>query len=179
MATISIPSLQDVTPSNQQKLKGLQKQIGFIPNLYAVSSLSESALDTILALNGSRSSLDLKARELINLVVSQVNGCEYCLAAHTGVASRAGFGEDQILEIRRGRASFDSKLDALAKLVQDMVQKRGHADPALVRAFLDAGWNEGNLVDAIVVVGSKTIANYLHGTTQVPIDFPPAPALAV
>lgn len=33
------------------------------------------------------------------------------------------------------------------------------------------------MVDAIVVIGDKTVTNYLHGTTKVPVDFPPAPAL--
>ena len=79
--------------------------------------------------------------------------------------------------LARGRARFDAKLDALAKLVKNIATERGHADPAHVQAFFDAGWTEGNLVDAIVVIGDKTVTNYLHGTTKVPLDFPPAPAL--
>lgn len=35
-----------------------------------------------------------------------------------------------------------------------------------------------SLVDAIVAIGDKTVTNYLHGTTQVPVDFPAAPALS-
>jgi alkylhydroperoxidase family enzyme len=88
-----------------------------------------------------------------------------------------GFTPEQILEIRRGRASFDARLDALARLVRSIATERGHADPALVQAFFDAGWTEGNLVDAIVVIGDKTVTNYLHGATKVPVDFPAAPAL--
>jgi len=34
-----------------------------------------------------------------------------------------------------------------------------------------------NLVDAIVTIGDKTVSNYLHSTTEVPVDFPAAPAL--
>jgi len=30
---------------------------------------------------------------------------------------------------------------------------------------------------AIVIMGDKTVSNYLHGVTQVPVDFPPAPKL--
>jgi hypothetical protein len=48
-----------------------------------------------------------------------------------------------------------------------------------VQAFFDAGWTQENLVDVIVVIGDKTVTNYLHGTTQVPVDFPAAPRLAV
>ena len=84
---------------------------------------------------------------------------------------------EQIIDIRRGGASFDARLDALAKLARNITLERGHADPALVQAFFAAGWTEANLVDAIVIIGDKITSNFLHGTTQIPIDFPPAPAL--
>jgi AhpD family alkylhydroperoxidase len=148
-----------------------------VPNLYATFAHSEHALGNYLALQSGKSSLSAKARELINLVVSQVNACEYCLAAHTAIGKMTGYTDAQMLEIRRGRASFDARLDALARLVRNIASERGHADPALVQAFFDAGWTEGNLVDAIVVIGDKTVTNYLHGTTKVPVDFPPAPPL--
>ena len=122
---------------------------------------------------------DPKAREVINLVVSQVNDCGYCLAAHTALGKMVGFKPNQILEIRRGSASFDPRLDALAKLVRNITLERGHPDPSVVQAFLAAGWIEGNLVDALVVVGDKMISNFLHGATQVPVDFPEAPPLNV
>ena len=128
-------------------------------------------------MQNAKSWINGKAREVVNLVVSQVNGCEYCLAAHTVIGGMVGFTPEQILEIRRGGASFDAKLDALAKLVKNIASERGHADPARVQAFFDAGWTQENLVDVIVVIGDKTVTNYLHGTTQVPVDFPPAPAL--
>ena len=39
-------------------------------------------------------------------------------------------------------------------------------------------WVAVNLVmDVIVTIGDKTVTNLLHGTTQVPVDFPAAPAL--
>ena len=59
------------------------------------------------------------------------------------------------MEIRKGTATFDERLDALAKLVKNITFERGHANPALVQAFFKAGWTEANLVDAIVVIGDK------------------------
>jgi alkylhydroperoxidase family enzyme len=94
------------------------------------------------------------------------------------IGGMVGFTPEQVLEIRAGRASFDGKLDALARLVRNIAENRGHADPELVDRFLAAGWTKENLVDAIVVIGDKTVTNYLHATTRVPVDFPAAPALA-
>jgi uncharacterized peroxidase-related enzyme len=177
MKTIQVPTRDQVSPANQAHFDTLKKGLGMVPNLYATLAHSEHALGNYLAFQNGKSSLSAKAREVINLVVSQVNACQYCLAAHTAIGGMVGFTPGQILEIRRGRASFDARLDALAQLVRSIATERGHADPAQVQAFFDAGWTEGNLVDAIVVIGDKTVTNYLHATTRVPVDFPPAPAL--
>lgn len=175
--TINVPTRDEVSAANQAIFDNLKKQLGFVPNLFATFAHSANALSSYMALQSAKSSLNAKARELINLVVSQANHCAYCLAAHTAIGKMNGFSDEQILEIRSGRASFDARLDALARLVRDITVERGHADPARVQAFFEAGWTKENLVDAIVVIGDKTISNYLHGTTQVPVDFPAAPAL--
>jgi len=177
MKTIQVPTRNQVSPANQAIFDKLQKALGFVPNLYATFALSEHALGTYLAFQNAKSSITGRAREVINLVVSQVNGCEYCLAAHTALGAMVGFSPEQILEIRRGGASFDPKLDALAQLVKQVALERGHADPALVDAFFAAGWTQENLVDTLVVIGDKVVSNYLHSTTQIPVDFPAAPAL--
>ncbi len=177
MNPIHVPTRDEVSPANQALFDSLQKGLGMVPNLYATLAHSEHALASYLALQNAKSSIVGKAREVVNLVVSQVNDCEYCLAAHTAIGSMVGFTDAQIIEIRRGGASFDAKLDALARLVKNIASERGHADPARVQAFFDAGWTRENLVDVIVVIGDKTVTNYLHGTTRVPVDFPAAPAL--
>lgn len=177
MTTFAVPTRDDVSPANQATFDALQSKLGFVPNLYATLGYSDNALGSYLALQNAKSSVTGKAREVVNLVVSQVNECEYCLAAHTAIGGMVGFNADQILEIRRGSASFDPKLDALAKLVHSITVNRGAADQNLVDAFFAAGWTKENLVDVIVTIGDKIITNYLHRTTEVPVDFPAAPAL--
>lgn len=178
MTSFNVPTRDDVSPANQALFDSLKKGLGMVPNLYATMAYSEHALASYLALQNAKSSITGKAREVVNLVVSQVNSCAYCLAAHTMIGGMVGFTPAQILEIRSGRASFDPKLDALAVLVKDIATRRGQADEALLQAFFDAGWTRENLVDTIVGIGDKITSNYLHSTTKVPVDFPAAPPLA-
>lgn len=178
MTVINVPTRDEVSPANQALFDTLKKNLGTVPNLYATLAHSEHALGSYLTLQSAKSSVTGKAREVINLVVSQVNECEYCLAAHTVIGKMHGFTDAQVLEIRSGKASFDAKLDALARLVKSIVTERGKADPALVDAFFAAGWTKENLVDTIVTIGDKTVTNYLHAVTKVPVDFPAAPKLA-
>ncbi len=177
MTTINVPTREEVSPGNQAIFDKLKKGLGMVPNLYATFAHSETALATYLALQNAKSSVSGQAREVVNLVVSQVNACQYCLAAHTMLGKMNGFTDAQVMEIRHGRASFDPKLDTLARLTQGVAQSRGHVDQALVDAFFAAGWTQENLVDAIVIMGDKTVSNYLHSTTKIPVDFPAAPML--
>jgi uncharacterized peroxidase-related enzyme len=178
MTIINVPTREEVSATNQAIFDNLKSAIGMVPNLYATFAHSETALANYLTFQNAKSSVSGKAREVVNLVVSQVNECRYCLAAHTMLSKMAGFTDEQILEIRRGRASFDTKFDALARLAKGITESRGHVDQTLVAAFFAAGWTKENLVDAIVIIGDKTVSNYLHSTTQVPVDFPAAPELA-
>ena len=177
MANIQVPTRDQVSPTNQAIFDNLQKGLGFVPNLYATYAYSDTALQDYLALQNRKSSLRAKEREVINLVVSQVNECDYCLAAHTALGKMNGFTDEQILELRTGQASFDTKLDALARFVQDITLNRSHPSPGLVDNFLAAGYTEENLVDTLLVIGDKIVSNFIHGATQVPVDFPAAPAL--
>jgi len=51
-------------------------------------------------------------------------------------------------------------------------------DQDLLDAFFAAGWTKENLVDTIIAIGDKTVTNYLHSSTKIPVDFPAAPPLA-
>ena len=177
MHAFKVPSRDEVSADNQAIFDNLKKMLSFVPNLYATFAHSATALGTYLTLQNAKSSLNARQREVINLVVSQVNDCEYCLAAHTAVGKMVGFTDAQILEIRTGSATFDPKLDALARFVREVTEARGHVPAASTEAFLEGGWTQGNLDDVMMVVGDKIISNYLHGVTKVPVDFPAAPRL--
>lgn len=177
MATFNVPTKDQVNELNQGIFDNLEKQLGFVPNLYATYALSNNALNNYLTLAGSKTSLNNKEKEVVNLAVSEVNQCNYCLSAHTAIAKMNGFNDDQILELRGGRSTVNDKYNALAALAQNITQNRGRADQDKVDGFLNAGYTQENLIDTIVLVGDKTISNYLHNTTQVPVDFPVAQPL--
>ena len=168
----TVPAKEDVTPANQVIFDKLQKGVGFVPNLSAFFAKSETALGDYLAFQNRKSTLSNKEKEVVNLVTSQINGCRYCQSAHTFLGKLHGFSDEQILELRKGAASFNPKLDALAKFTASIVNNKGHVADDIKEDFFAAGYTEANLVDLIIVVGDKIISNYLHNLTHLPIDFP-------
>lgn len=179
MSTFNVPTRDQVSENNQAIFDNLNKALGFVPNLYATYANSDTALENYLNFANAKTSLSAKEKEVVNLAVSQVNECIYCLSAHTAIGKMNGFSEDQILELRAGEASFDNKLDALAKLAKNITENRGRTDADVLENFFNAGYTKGNLIDAISLVGDKTISNYIHSTTQIPVDFPEAQPLEV
>ncbi|WP_343692905.1 carboxymuconolactone decarboxylase family protein [Chitinophaga sp.] len=177
MKTFPIPTREQVSPANQAIFDNLKGMVGFVPNLYAIFAHSENALGNYLSFQNGKSSIRAKEREVINLVVSQVNNCSYCLSAHTQFAKMNGFTDEQILAIRRADIDFDPKLAALAKLVKATTENRGQVTTDVLEAFFAAGYTAANLIDTVLVIGDKIITNYLHALTEVPVDWPLAPAL--
>ena len=176
--TFTVPTRDEVSANNQAIFDSLHKMIGFVPNLYAYFAKSETALGDYVAFQNRKSTLRAKEREVVNLVTSQINGCRYCQSAHTAIGKMNGFSEEEILEIRTGAASFDTKLDALAKFTASVVENRGRATIESREAFFNAGYTEANLVDVVIVVGDKIISNYIHNLTGFEIDFPLAQEIA-
>ena len=177
MSTFSVPTREEVSENNQAIFDNLKKALGFVPNLYATYANSDTALENYLNFANAKTSLSAKEKEVVNLAVSQVNDCIYCLSAHTAIGKMNGFNDEQILELRAGKASFDAKLNALAQLAKNVTENRGRTDEKVLENYFAAGYTKANLIDTISLVGDKTISNYIHSTTQVPVDFPVAPLL--
>ncbi len=176
MKKFTVPKRAEVAPANQAIFDNLNKALGFVPNLYAAIAHSDNGLARYLAYQNAKTTLSNKEKEAVNLVVSQANGCVYCQSAHTVIGKMNGFTDEQLIDIRKGKAS-DVKLNALVQLAESITKNRGKADAFLVSNFFAQGYTDENLVDMILQISDKTAMNYLHNLTKIPVDFPLAPSL--
>lgn len=177
MATLQAKTRNEVSANNQAIFDQLKSKLGMVPNLYATFANSENALANYLALSSAKSSLSTKEKEIVNLAVSQANGCNYCLAVHSLLIQQNGISKEQALDIRLNEVNWDIRIKELTNVSHELVATKGHLSPASREAFFQAGFTAENLVDLIVQVGDKTITNYLYATADITIDFPAAPAL--
>lgn len=179
MSKFNVPSKSEVSENNKAIFDKLESGLGFVPNLYAYYAKNETALGDYLALQNRKSTLSKKEREVVNLVVSEINGCNYCLSAHTVIGKMNGFSPEQIEEIRGGAAAFDEKLEALAKFTVEVTSNKGKVSEEIKNAFFDAGYTEANLIDVVINIGDKVISNYIHNIAGFAIDFPIAQPLKI
>lgn len=138
---------------------------------------SDTALGNYLAFQNAKTTFNNKEKQAINLIVSQVNECAYCQAAHTVLGKMNGFTEEQTIEIRKGSTAFDAKLNALVVLAKEVTIKKGFVDGASLENFFNAGYTKGQAVELVMLVAEKIAMNYLHAVTKVAIDFPAAKAI--
>lgn len=173
MKTIVVPAKEQVSAEAQVIFEQIQKKLGKVPNLYATIGYSADALKAFLGFDASftHTAFTEKEKEAINLIVSEVNNCNYCLAAHTMLATMKGYSKEDTLEFRRGNAT-DAKLDTAVKLAKSIAENKGNADARLKENFFNAGYDEKALIDLIGLITVRSFTNYVYATTRVPIDFP-------
>lgn len=173
MKTINVPTREQVSPQAQVIFDAIAKKLGKVPNLYATIGYSAEALKAMLDFEETLNHgvFSAKEREAVYLVVSQVNSCDYCLAAHTILAGMRGFTKDEILNCRRGQAA-DPKLYAVLQLAKAIAENKGIVNAAVKDAFFDAGFNEAALIELSALVTLRTFTNYVYALTEIPVDFP-------
>jgi len=173
MKTITVPSRDQVSPESQLLFDVYQKRVGKVPNLYATMGYSQFALKAFMnleeTLNGG--AFDPKEREAIALVVSEVNGCAYCLAGHTMLAIKRGLTKEETLDIRRGEVK-DAKLNAVVQLAKAITETKGNPAEEYLTKFYEAGFDEGAVMDLIGLVMVRLYTNYVFALTNIPVDFP-------
>jgi AhpD family alkylhydroperoxidase len=105
-ARVAPTTLETAPQASQPILAQLKQALGMVPNLYATVGHSAAALGALLAWDkaiAGANNLTKREIELVNLRVSELNGCGYCLAAHSAMGKMAGLSPDEVEQARRGQ----------------------------------------------------------------------------
>ena len=173
-------SITDAPAASQPLLEAVKKQLGVVPNLFRVVSNSPAALEGYLGLSGAlaKGTLPAATRERIALAVAEINGCTYCLSAHSYLGKNlAKLDEAEIMANRHGRSN-DPKADAAVHFAATVTKARGHVEDADLRAVKVAGYDDAQIVEIVLHVALNTWTNYINEVAQTVVDFPVAKALA-
>ena len=178
MSQIKVPTREQVNSESQAIFDQIEKSMGKVPNLYATIGYSSHALKAFLGFGEhlNKGVFTPVEREAISLAVSEVNQCDYCLAAHTMLAGLKNISKEETLNIRRGNVS-DPKLNVIIRLAKSIAENKGKADADKLQKFLDAGFDNAAVMELIGLVIATSFTNYAYALTDVPIDFPLADRL--
>src|SRR6202000_1506403 len=173
MPRIVIPTRDEAHPDAQPVLDAAHKLLGFVPNLHRLMSLNPPALLGWAQLQGQLGkTLDAKTRDAIALAVSEVDGCEYCLAAHSYIAGNfAKMSPEEIALNRQGKSS-DPKRGAAADFARKLIEARGKVADEDLAAVRAAGFSDGDVVAMIALSAQFLFTNFMNNVADTDIDFP-------
>jgi uncharacterized peroxidase-related enzyme len=175
MSLIPTPATIEAAPAaSRPLLEGVKKQLGTVPNLFRLVSNSPAALEGYVALMGAMNKRALPAptRERIAIAVAEINGCSYCLSAHTYVGKNVAKFDDAEIAANRKGASNDPKADAAVRFAVKIVRERGHVTEDDLKAVKSAGYDDAQVIEIVLHVALNTWTNYINEAGKTDIDFP-------
>lgn len=174
MARLQIPTRDDAPPASKAALDTIYAKLGVLPNLFRLIGSSPAALGAFTALQDQlTNALDPKTRERIALVVAQVNGSDYCLSAHSYLATNFARLSPGEINLNRQGLSSDAKAAAAVTFAEAVARNRGNVTDSEIQAIQAAGYTDAEVVEIIAVVAASSFTNYLNGVARTEIDFPP------
>jgi len=182
MSRIATPATIDAAPSaSQPLLEAVKKQLGVAPNLFRLVGNSPAALEGYLGLSAAlgKGTLPAATGERIALAVAEINGCSYCLSAHTYLGKNVAKLEDSEMTANRNGSSNDPKAAAAVSFAGKVVKARGHVSDEDVRTVKAAGYDDAQVIEIVLHVALNTWTNYINEVAKTDIDFPVIAAKAV
>lgn len=167
-------STADAPAASQPLLQAVQQQIGSVPNLFRLVANSPAALEGYLALSAAlgKGSIPAATGERIALAVAEINGCGYCLSAHTYLGQHvAKLGADE-MQANRAGGSLDARAAPAVAFAAKVATLRGHVAASDVEQLLAAGYTAAQVIEIVLHVALNTWTNYINEVAQTVIDFP-------
>ena len=175
MSRISIPvSIESAPAAAQPLLQAVKKQIGSVPNLFRLVAQSPAALEGYLGMSGAlgKGALAAQTRERIALAVAEINGCGYCLSAHSYLGKHVAKLDDAEIAANRNGTSTDVRADAAVRFAARVTEHRGKVSAEDLAAVRSAGYSDAEIIEIVQHVALNTFTNYINEVAGTEIDFP-------
>jgi alkylhydroperoxidase family enzyme len=150
---------------------------GGILNLWAAMAGAPVTLAAYAAIRDAISehaTLDPRTRTAVALTAGNALGGAYSQAVNTRLARRAGWTDEETVQIRAG-AVPDERLATLLAVVREATGNMGHVDAATWSAATVAGWTDADLVEAFTFVALVMYVDCFIHYVDADVDVPTAP----
>lgn len=179
--TQRIPSLDPFQAGDKagELLSATKAKFGKHLNFFTVLANSPETLSTYLHFSDelALTSLSPKLREQIILAISEQNGCDYCLAAHT-LKARSLSLSDAELQANRAGSSADEKTAAAIEFARAFRDTFGRVPDERLQTLRNAGYSDQQVLEIALTALNAIFSNALNNLAGTEVDLPRAPQLA-
>jgi|SRR3989338_3435443 len=169
-------NLQTSPDKSMEILAEIGHAFGRIPNLFQAYAKHPPLLEAnwnkvkLLLLNGGLSRI---SKEIIALLVSHDNGCNYCVAAHSAALKSMGVKERQLDSIIRGGLAehlSEREID-LVNFARKANQHNHDAGQNDLDRLLTLGYSDAEIVEALGVMELFAGFNRFTKAMRIEVDF--------
>lgn len=151
-----------------------KSQFGTVINLFKVLGHAPNTLKGLLDFHRQLSEstkLDKKTIELVAILVSALNHCDYCVNVHMAVGLQTGLSKDELLLALEAK-SKDTKIQSILQFTNEVVRNRGKVSEEILSSVYQNGFNEKALLEIIGIIGFYTTLQYVRHVANPDNDFP-------
>ena len=172
MTNFKTHTIESADAASRPLLEGAKKAYGFVPNLLGTMAEAPALLEGYMTLAGIFDKTDLSEteRQIILMTNNRLNGCTYCMAAHTTISQMAKVPADVIEALRNNTPIADAKLEALRQFAIVINETRGWPSQEAVEAFIAAGYTQQTVLEVILGTSLKVMSNYTNHIAETAID---------
>lgn len=172
MTAFTTHTIESAPDAARPSLQAAKNAYSFVPNLLGNMATAPALLEGYMTLAGifDKTELSETERQIILMTNNRLNGCTYCMAAHTTISQAANVPDDVIEALRGDAPIADPKLEALRMFAAIVNETRGWPGESAIEAFLAAGYTRQTVLEVILGTSLKVMSNYTNHIAQTELD---------
>lgn len=176
MARIKVIEETEATGNIKAAYEAMRRQMGFVPNVTKVLSLWPGVFDlqgrlfeTVML---AKTELPNPTKEMIALVVSTANSCNYCVTHHGEFLVRYGIGRNVVRRLENDfhKAQVDEKTKQLLDYASKVTRNAYKVTDEEIAALREAGWTDRQILEATVVAAQFNFINRIVDALGVELE---------
>jgi len=129
-----------------------------------------AAYTSLRAAIAEHGTLDPKVSWALNLATAVTVGNDYMIGIASRFARMNGWTEAQLIALRTGTTTGDTKIDALTSVIREAAANSGNVTDVTWKAAQQAGWSDAQLADAFAQLGLTVFTGYFLNYAQTEPD---------
>lgn len=162
-----------MTEQGKELIRKVEKIFGFVPNMFRMLAECCPIAGRVLVSGGEilkEGSFTRRERQAVKLVISVMNGSEYCCSLSSTAGEKAGLHENEVKTILSGNIPGDNRLNGLVTAAKMIQRQRGRLTPNDLKMLQEKGVSRGDIFEIIAIISLTTLSNFINHANLTDLD---------
>ncbi len=177
MSRVQLVQVEDANGKAKEVFEDIQRSFGMVPNVFKAYALRPDILEAqwnkVKAVM-QEGDLPPDLKQMIAVVVSKANECQYCVNSHSAALAMMGMSQQQIRQLIDDLEAAD--IPAGTAQVLKLAVKSTKAPRSITNREMEdlkrLGYSDSQVVEIFSVAALFTAFNKFLDTLQITVDFP-------